>query len=370
MSATRQQFKYPSSSSKTTVHTVNVYEDDRISCSCRGFSTPNKCWHVKDAAEVKLGRALVIDTFGAYLGDPLDGCLQPKAEESVVFRSDLFSGIAREERGSTNGFIDPMLASALKEGKSITDYTRHHILEIKYDGHRLIIVVYADGEVLCWKRSGKSYTPPPHLLKLLRQLAPGTYDGEIYVPGGTSTDVPNKLLQTKLVIALFDILKVGDQSCMDLPGRERRQLLEVATSKLNCQEERVHVAPQFGVTQAGLQAIWDRGGEGAVVKDVNATYHPGKRVPEWIKFKKQQAVVVTITGFEAGSLGPHSVIVAVDEHGVEVTCKTLNDEWRDDFRCGRGAAYFVGRKLVISYQEKTRDGRYRHPMADHLLEDE
>ena len=101
------------------------------------------------------------------------------------------------------------------------------------------------------------------------------------------------------------------------------------------------------------------------VKKIAATYRPGKRVKEWIKFKCAGAAEVTITGFKAGSLGPHSIIVGVDAHGIEVQVKTLNDQWRADF--ATSAAAQINRTLVISYQEKTREGRYRHPMADHLL---
>jgi|SRR6185503_6503709 len=58
------------SSDGETKHWVVVYDDDSISCSCRGFSTPSKCWHVKKEAK-DMGLELDISTWGAKLGPPL-----------------------------------------------------------------------------------------------------------------------------------------------------------------------------------------------------------------------------------------------------------------------------------------------------------
>ena len=60
-----QEFLYPSKSSDET-HRVLLYEDGTLSCSCRGYSTPNKCWHLRDAAK-KQGKELEIGTYGARL---------------------------------------------------------------------------------------------------------------------------------------------------------------------------------------------------------------------------------------------------------------------------------------------------------------
>lgn len=254
-----------------------------------------------------------------------------------------------------------MLASALPEGRTIRDYTGDGwILEEKYDGHRLLLEV-CNGTVIARSRAGNARVLPTHLRAQCEILAPGTYDGELYLPGGCSTDVTALDKQHLLHLVLFDMLTVGDQSAMHLPAVERRTLLDAAC----CDSATLYRSPQFAVSEKGLKAIWARGGEGAVIKKIDATYRKGKRVKEWIKFKCAGAAKVTITGFKAGSLGPHSVIIAQDAHCMEVQVKTLNDDWRANFATTADAQ--IGRTLVISYQEKTRDGRYRHPMADHLL---
>jgi ATP-dependent DNA ligase len=269
----------------------------------------------------------------------------------------------------TNLFVLPMLASALPEDKDIKFFEGKPDwwMEIKYDGHRLILVVerYATRvNVFAWSRQGNARVLPRHLMEVCRYLPDGTYDGELYIPGGTSTDVTALDKQNQLQLVLFDILRVGDVSCMDRDSRYRRQLLTVATSKLSA-DSVIQLAPVFEVSAIGLNQIWARGGEGAVIKHESTKYAAGKRSKQWIKFKKELAAEVTITGFLPGSLGDHSIIVGKDRHGIEVRAKARNDEWRATFAAG--SAQFIGRRLVIAYQDKTRDGKYRHPMADHLL---
>jgi hypothetical protein len=130
----------------------------------------------------------------------------------------------------------------------------------------------------------------------------------------------------------------------------------------------IQIAKQFPVSQSSLQEIWDSGGEGAIIKNVNSLYSVGKRTFDWVKFKRAQAAELTVIGFKAGRLGPHSRIILRDDEGVEISVKSLNDHWRLMF--DKNPMPFIGRRLVISYQEKTRDKKkYRHPMADHFVED-
>jgi hypothetical protein len=95
---------------------------------------------------------------------------------------------------------------------------------------------------------------------------------------------------------------------------------------------------------------------------VRAPYEPGRRV--WLKFKKEETGRMTVTGYKEGKLGPHAVVCGVDAHGVKVQCKTLDTAMRTAFDANPDT--FIGKTLVFNYQQKTRDGRYRHPRADHF----
>jgi hypothetical protein len=373
------------SSSDDVQHKVTVYKNGTISCSCRGFSTPNRCWHVRDRAD-KLGRILDTSTWGASLGPALPAGEsnmltkekrnalrdnKPKLPKLPEHQAAKVLSVAEPLTQSLFGestflpFIDSQCASALKEGMEIADYANDAwVMELKCDGHRIECVVNDDREVIAWARSGKVRILPPHIIKQFALCAPGTYDGELYFPGGTSTDVTRRDIQHLLKIALFDILRVGLQECMDLPATERRSLLEAATTKTTT--DAVHVLPQYPVSDEGLQAIWNSGGEGVIIKRKNLKYFAGKRPKEWIKFKRAGAAEVTITGYELGSLGPHSKVLGITTDGIKIRVKTLNDEWRAEFAVN--ADKYVGRTLVISYQQRTPDGKFRHPMFDHLTD--
>lgn len=373
---------YSSDSSPDTVHTVNIYDDGRISCSCRGFRSPKKCWHVRKEAE-KLGKALNISTFGATLIDidpnapvfvepvkvvkprkvkakqatlPVDDDVEPVMPQQPTFLT----------APKVNGFIEPMCASALKDGDKLENYSNdQHVMELKVDGHRMVVEVSTDG-VWAWSRAEKSRMLPTHIIQQLRLLPPGTYDGELFFPGGTSTDVTRLDIQHLLKLVFFDMLRVGSESCMDRPATERRALLEMALTPLT--NDSVSIIAQFPVSREALQEIWDAGGEGVIIKNTKIKYAPGKRSREWIKFKQELLMEVEIVGFEEGSLGPHSVILGRAADGTETRCKALNDAWRAMFLADWQS--FIGRTLVLTFQQRTNTGSPRHPMADHILDKE
>lgn len=261
----------------------------------------------------------------------------------------------------------PMLAHALPANKTIDDYADgKHVLEQKYDGHRLLVAV-TPTHIHAYSRGGNTRVLPDHILDELKLVPPGTYDGELLVPGGTSTDVTSLHLVKRLELQLFDILAIGDDTCMHTTGEERRKLLVDACSALNKETSCISVAEQFEVTAAELQRIWDSGGEGVIVKHKDQKYLEGKRPHGWVKFKKQAAAEVNIIGFEDGRNGPHSIILCEDDDGIPVRTKARDTSWLKQFEVD--ATSYIGRRLTISYQQRTADGKYRHPMADHIIGD-
>lgn len=349
-------YEYPSRSDLSAKYVVTVTDDRKVKCTCRGFKTPARCWHFREVCEKE----------GILIAGPTSNTPALEHQSNVL----PFVAIGEEARlrsvttTITHGFVEPMCARALKEHEDIEDFmTSEYVLEVKYDGHRLIVQVTPE-IITCWARGGNPRTLPPHLVTAFQLVPPGTYDGELHIPGHTSTDVTRKDLQHLLRYAAFDMLAVGDASCRHMSHSQRRMLLETAFSLVN-DRENLFVAPWYPVSREALDALWTRGEEGCIIKKVALRYEPGVRSPGWVKFKKGDHVEVTVTGFLPGSFGPHSRIVAVDDHGIEVRCKSLNDRWRAVF--ATRAAEFLGQRMVLTYQVKTRDGRYRHPMADHFV---
>ncbi len=326
---------HASSSRPGVEYTTTIHEDGAVLCTCPGFVYRQKCKHVTSA---KAGR------------------------------------VDAPVKANTPPVYSPMLARALPAGKSIQDYAEPEgtwrgrvprpewMLEEKHDGHRLILII-DDDSISAHSRGGKPRALPKHIIRSCKRLPNGVYDGELLVPGGTSTDVKAIENIDKLELQLFDILKTNDTDVMSKPGFERRALLEKAGSLL-ADNSSVKVTKQYSVSEDTLNLIWNAGGEGAIIKNVNTQYVEGQRTKGWIKFKKLAAAELTVTGFESGKNGPHSTICLKDDFGKECKVKTRNSCWLKLF--ADDSEKYIGTRLVISYQEKTRDGKYRHPMADHF----
>ena len=344
------QKSYASKSNpKALPHLATFIPPDRVICSCNGFRGHGKCWHVEDLAK-EVGITFV---------------QHPKPVQSSMFEEPTLSAA---DVLLANLFVDPMLARALSEKNTIADYySDEWRLEEKWDGHRMIVAIRTENEqryICAWSRAGRVRDLPPHILTDLKNnMADGVFDAELVVPGGTSTDVTALHLQSQLKLMVFDIMYATNINCMNFGLYERR--LALTQASLWSPDSSVLLTPQYEVSEVTLRRIWDHGGEGAIVKNVNSVYEVGKRSKSWIKFKKEQSAELEIIGFHEGLLGPHSMILLRDTNGVEISVKSLNDEWRADF--AQNADSYIGDTCVISYQEKTRDGKYRHPMADHII---
>jgi hypothetical protein len=117
----------------------------------------------------------------------------------------------------------------------------------------------------------------------------------------------------------------------------------------------------------GEAAIWKRGGEGAILKRLSSRYQPGYRSPDWLKVKAEHTAVLTIIGFEMGKSGPYSTLRLRDAGGHETTVKTLGNQLLRDITAAPDS--FLGREVVITYQERTPAGFYRHGRFDHFTKE-
>jgi hypothetical protein len=224
--------------------------------------------------------------------------------------------------------------------------------------------------VLAWSRPGpgkKEGLPrqlPRAVADVCRTLPDGTYDGELTVLGGKSWDVSRKDGAGTPALVLFDILEVLGAPTLRHPYTTRRELLDVATSKIV--SEFLRVVPQVAVTTDRYEAILRVGGEGMMLKRKASIYRPGSRTKEWLKVKPERTAVLEVVGYKEAVGGPHSCLKLRDRAGVEITVKAPpwvvgaadNDE-----------QLFLGKLVQVEYQMKTERGSYRHPRFNKLLED-
>lgn len=299
--------------------------------------------------------------------------------------------------------IRPMLAVPMHKG-TITNWNEWAI-ERKYDGWRLIVDVSVEKKVQAWTRprahagaAGKTMLEqelPLHLQVVLARLPVGTYDGELIAGlGGTSSDVARLDRASSLRFVVFDVLRQVTGSTMALPYDARRTWLQGAFDYLDTmgwRSDHVILAPSHPLTCAEdvttfVQAVWQEGGEGAILKRRAARYVEGKRSPDFIKVKKLQTTVCTVIGFEASrgekvDRGPFAMVILEDANGQRTSVKTRNDEELEAFRRAwdqrddparlhpggvrtPGCHPAIGRKLRIEFQDFTPKAGYRHPRWD------
>lgn len=292
-------------------------------------------------------------------------------------------------------FISPMLAASMPKTAPRID-PGMMVAEEKLDGHRLVVHVANVAslpatvkEVTAWSRNGLIRPLPTHLAVALGKLQPGIYDGELLVPGKRSYGVTEIVNGPDLVYTVFDILQLMGTPTINEPYARRRAYLElmgehglfdgaVTLSK-------VYPVISFDHAMRICEEIWERDGEGIILKRLSARYVPGKRPKDaWVKIKALRSAVLTVIGFipskgEINDRGPYATVALRDDDGNETTVKTRNDE--ELARFAKQATKFstpftlsalprsmahpaIGRKLRIEYQERTPDGNYRHPRWD------
>lgn len=269
--------------------------------------------------------------------------------------------------------LKPMLADAMKEHQTLDDFTGPEwIMEEKYDGHRLLVYIGTGApdsiQVDAWSRPGHDRPAarralPTMLERELAKLPHGVYDGELYIPGGTSSDVVRLDRQEDLRFVLFDVLRYQGESTMSARLDSRRLLLEHAHRAID-NKGLVRIAGQVPVSLFGVKFIWEHGGEGAILKRLSSTYRSGFRTPDWIKVKQIAAAEFTITGFAEGKSGPCSVFKLRHDDGRETTCKVLTNAILNAVHAN--PSKYIGQRITISYMGFTKSGLWRHPVFDHF----
>ncbi len=183
------------------------------------------------------------------------------------------------------------------------------ISEPKYDGQRLIAECDEIQMKLWTRRHLQVAKKFPELTEALQKNVEGSswvLDGELTVPGGLSQLI-NRNVEDQFRISIlakkipatyhiFDIMEYDGESLVDRPLMERKKiLLEVVHSN-----ERTPLVPFKLVDNSTVKEHFKEytllGHEGAILKNIQSRYEPGKRTGQWIKIKREDTVDVYIIG--------------------------------------------------------------------------
>lgn len=194
--------------------------------------------------------------------------------------------------------------------------------QVKFDGARYIIHKDEIGRIRIYSRqiSKKTGLPPDKTLQL-QHLADefasfasnGTViDGEVVAPVRQSTfnlvttitgSSPEKAYAKQsehgfLRFQAFDVLALSGRDMTGFPLKSRHQML--ATLLRHRGPHIRHSALHFGEAdkRALLKAVLAEGGEGIILKDINATYYQGERHRSWVKVKVKKTFDVVFMGIQ------------------------------------------------------------------------
>lgn len=387
-------FLVPSRSSSETYKVRCTEVSGRLiaqHCTCMGFRNRAKCAHLD----------MVMDHPEQFKLESESGMPDAHAKDGTPIEYKTVN-VPNQPLGHLKPL--PMLAKPLPANFDIAKQSLRYIVEEKFDGIR--VLCRKSGKTLSWwSRLGNDATKRVNIMieNEMLQLPDGVYDGELVELGkqGHSYSVCTLANKNGLAYVIFDTLELLGKDCTTTQFHARRKLLEMAFEKMK--KERVVLAEQFRVEsmedlELRVQEIWDRGGEGVMVKDTFAPYSVGKRTAHFMKIKELNTHVLEVIGFcpsegELDNRGPYGMTVLKDEKGIITRVKTLDNATMAELEkavssqtflspasqvevqlsSGKWIVMFdhhpyVGRRLMVEYHEKTVDGGYRHIRWDRWAE--
>jgi DNA ligase-1 len=215
--------------------------------------------------------------------------------------------------------IEPMLAKLADQDVNLTG---SWISEPKYDGQRLI-AEYDGKRMKLWTRRhlevAKKFPELTYSLKTNVKSVGWVLDGEITVPGGLAKlvnrnveeDFRIRILSKKLpaTFHIFDIMEYDGEDLINQPLIDRKKILLEAVHP----DEHLILVPFKPVNNSNIKDHFKEytgmGHEGAILKNLQSKYEPGKRTGQWIKIKREDTVDVYIIGATKSESIPFGALI-------------------------------------------------------------
>jgi ATP-dependent DNA ligase len=182
----------------------------------------------------------------------------------------------------------------------------------------------------------------PHLKSLhLRGFEGSIFDGELYLPSEfvkldafsntleattallhCSPDKARELQEStgqRIHYHIFDAIRANGQDLTPLPLKDRLRHLNEFQSFIRSSGYGEHVRFEeliFHEKEEYFRKITEAGGEGIVLKDLNAPYFPGLRSSSWLKLKRSNSIDAIIIGYGRGKEWDRKGLIGSVELGV------------------------------------------------------
>jgi ATP-dependent DNA ligase len=208
------------------------------------------------------------------------------------------------------GGVAPMLAKRFDEYGHKIEYPA--FLQPKFDGHRCI-VVFKDGKATMWSRTRKPITGLPHIIRAVEDLCrldrstEVTFDGELYNHDyrdrfeELSSFIRNPEPKPGHEVVQYHIYDLTEE------GRTQDERFEGLSTFFNGHKqlgplvavETITVADE-DEAQDGFERFLKQGYEGAMLRNTDGLYEPGKRSVNLQKMKEFSDAEFKVVGVEEG----------------------------------------------------------------------
>ena len=290
----------------------------------------------------------------------------PVPEGEKVSREKLFSRLANHHLEQSSGGSRPLEQILPQLAKDISDLSEKERDEVmrsdrfaageKKNGIRGLLHILPEGNRLTSRnRCANTYLlneltdNVPHLKSLdMRGFEGSIFDGELYLPSefvkldtfANALEATTALLHCspekareyqkstgqRIHYHIFDVLKTNGQDLTSLALRERITYLNEFQSFIKSSGYEEHIRFEeliFHEKEEFFKRVVEVGGEGIVLKDLEAPYFPGARSLSWLKLKRSDTVDAIIIGYARGKEWDKKGLIGSVELGVFDECGDL-----------------------------------------------
>lgn len=312
-----------------------------------------------------------------------------------------YKNVIPTEKHVTNalGFISPQLAVPSPSAFALPKDQVVYKIQPKLDGHRAMIRIPEQGDVSMFSRGGKPIDTMEHVLEIInrgrhafKDLDGDVYlDGELYVHGKPLQEIGSLIRRQQEGSVLvqfwcYDLVWSGD---LEASYASRELRLTTQFDQLNLpfvqEPEEAHKSSVVGLDTMEIleeseiytasAAYEDAGYEGAILRDVNAAYKPGKRNSGLIKIKNfDDSEHEVIDVFEGKPF-------RVNGKNIPIACFKLRTPDGKEFEALAPGTVeekslplqqkdkWIGSQVTVKHKGLTEDGIPWHPVVLRLRED-
>lgn len=152
----------------------------------------------------------------------------------------------------------------------------------------------------------------------------------------------------------------------DMPTIKRFEFAQEIVERLNMPS--VQVSPLLGVSnsrdlwQAAAEKVWQRGGEGLILKREDGIYTPEKRNFDLMKIKEELTLDLHVVGKFQGEgkyKGTLGGLIVRDKYGIEHRVSGMTDKQRHEW--WNNEETIINKVVEIKAMKRLKDGSLREP---------